>query len=240
MQMIRDATGLNEARDASTPDKHALVGIQKLAAANSNTATRHILQGGLFLTAETAEKISLRISDVLEYSPTANAFIQSIGAHNVATLGELSELHLHDFGIFLELEPDEEQKQVLENNIQVAIGQNNIELEDAIDIRMIKNVKLANQLLKLRGKKKIQRDQQIAQQNIQAQAQANAQAQQVAAQAEVQKQQALINFKAKMQDRFNEIRREKEVKLSNLENDVNLKNDIKVENDIKRENTYLH
>ena len=205
MQMIRDATGLNEARDASTPDKHALVGIQKLAAANSNTATRHILQGGLFLTAETAEKISLRISDVLEYSPTANAFIQSIGAHNVATLGELSELHLHDFGIFLELEPDEEQKQVLENNIQVAIGQNNIELEDAIDIRMIKNVKLANQLLKLRRKKKIQRDQQIAQQNIQAQAQANAQAQQVAAQAEVQKQQALTQSKIQLEQAKNQM-----------------------------------
>ena len=229
MQMIRDATGLNEARDASTPDKHALVGIQKLAAANSNTATRHILQSGLFLTAETAEKISLRISDVLEYSPTASAFVQSIGAHNVATLSELSELHLHDFGIFLELEPDEEQKQILENNIQVAIGQNNIELEDAIDIRMIKNVKLANQLLKLRRKKKTQRDQQIAQQNIQAQAQANAQAQQVAAQAEVQKQQALTQSKiqleqAKNQMDMNKLMQEADLKkqLMTLEFEMNM------------------
>ena len=70
LQMIRDVTGLNEARDASTPDKNALVGIQKLAAANSNVATRHILQGGLHLTVETAEALSLRISDVLEYSST--------------------------------------------------------------------------------------------------------------------------------------------------------------------------
>jgi len=199
LQMMRDATGLNEARDGSTPDKNALVGVQKLAAANSNTATRHILQSGLFLTAEMAEKISLRISDVLEYSPTANAFIQSIGSHNVGTLKELAELHLHDFGIFLELEPDEEEKQLLENNIQVAIAQNNIELEDAIDIRMIKNVKLANQLLKLRRKKKAEADQQKAQANIQAQAQANAQAQQVAAQAEVQKQQALTQSKIQLE-----------------------------------------
>ncbi len=191
MQMVRDATGLNEARDGSTPDKHALVGVQKLAAANSNTATRHILQSGLFLTAELAEKISLRISDVIEYSPTRNAFIQSIGAHNVATLEEMSELHLYDFGIYLELAPDEEEKQLLENNIQVAIAQNNIELEDAIDIREIKNTKLANQVLKLRRKKKLERDQKVQQENIQAQSQANAQAQQVAAQAEVQKQQAL-------------------------------------------------
>ena len=217
MQMIRDATGLNEARDGSTPDKNALVGVQKLAAANSNTATRHILQAGLFLTAETAEKISLRISDVLEYSPTRNAFVQSIGAHNVGTLDELTELHLYDFGIFIELSPDEEEKQMLENNIQVAIAQNNIELEDAIDIREIKNVKLANQLLKLRRKKKQQRDQQVAQQNIQAQAQANAQAQQVAAQAEVQKQQALTQSKielenAKSQMEMQKLQMEKEMK----------------------------
>ena len=199
MQMIRDATGLNEARDASTPDKNALVGIQKLAAANSNTATRHILQSGLFLTTETAEKISLRIADVLEYSPTRNAFIQSIGSHNIGTLNEMTELHLHDFGIFIELAPDEEEKQMLENNIQVAIAQNNINLDDAIDIRDIKNVKLANQLLKLRRKKKVEQDQLIQQQNIQAQAQANAQAQQVAAQAEVQKQQALTQSKIELE-----------------------------------------
>jgi len=238
MQMIRDATGLNEAKDASTPDRNALVGVQKLAAANSNTATRHILQSGLFLTTETAEKISLRISDVLEYSPTASAFVQAIGSHNVATLQEMSELHLHDFGIFLELEPDEEEKQMLENNIQVAIGQNNIHLEDAIDIRMIKNVKLANQLLKLRRKKKSQEDQQKAQANIQAQAQANAQAQQVAAQAEVQKQQALTQSKiqleqAKGQLEMNKLMAEANLKkeLMNLEFQMNMqlhgaKNDI--------------
>jgi hypothetical protein len=191
LQMIRDVTGLNEARDGSTPDKNALVGIQKMAAANSNVATRHILQGGMFLTTETAENISLRISDVLEYSPTRDGFIQAIGAHNVATLQELSELHLYDFGIFLELAPDEEEKQLLENNIQMALQSNSIELEDAIDVREVKNLKLANQVLKLRRRKKIERDQAIAQANIQQQAQANAQAQQVAAQAEVQKQQAI-------------------------------------------------
>jgi len=199
LQMIRDVTGLNEARDGSTPDKNALVGVQKLAAANSNTATRHILQSGLFLTAETAECLSLRISDVLEYSPTRDAFIQSIGVHNVATLDELQNLHIHDFGIFIELEPDEEEKGMLENNIQVAVAQKSIDLEDAIDLRQVKNVKLANQLLKIRRKKKFERDQAAQQQNIQAQSQANAQAQQVAAQAEVQKQQSLIQINSQLE-----------------------------------------
>ncbi len=199
LQMIRDVTGLNEARDGSMPDKNALVGVQKLAAANSNTATRHILQAGLFLTSQTAECLSLRISDVIEYSPTKDAFIQAIGAHNVATLKEMSNLHLYDFGIFIELMPDEEEKQMLENNIQMALQQQSIELEDAIDLRDIRNVKLANQLLKIRRKKKQDKDQQLQQANMQQQAQLNQQSAAAAAQAEVQKNQALTQSQAELE-----------------------------------------
>ena len=190
---------LNEARDGSMPDKNALVGVQKLAAANSNTATRHILQAGLFLTAQTAECLSLRISDIIEYSPTKEAFIQAIGAHNVATLEEISELHLYDFGIFIELMPDEEEKAILENNIQMALQQQVIELADAIDLRDIRSIKLANQLLKIRRTKKLEKDQQIQQQNMQQQAQLNQQSAQAAAQAEVQKSQAIMQGEAKME-----------------------------------------
>tara|TARA_R100000278_G_scaffold29379_1_gene26791 strand:- start:162 stop:1055 length:894 start_codon:yes stop_codon:yes gene_type:complete len=199
MQMIRDVTGLNEARDGSMPDKNALVGVQKLAAANSNTATRHILQSGLFLTAEIAECLSLRISDIIEYSPTRDAFIQAIGVHNVATLEEMSNLYLYDFGIFIELAPDEEEKARLENNIQAALAQQSINLEDAIDIREVKNIKLANQLLKIRRKKKADLDRRMQLENIQAQSQSNAQAAQAAAQAEVQKEQVLMQSKAQFE-----------------------------------------
>ena len=199
LQMIRDVTGLNEARDGSMPDSRALVGVQKIAAANSNTATRHILDAGLFLTAKTAEALSLRISDVLEFSDSRDALIQKIGGFNVATLEELKELHIYDFGIFLELTPDDEEKGLLENNIQTALSAGLIDLEDAIDIREVRNIKLANQLLKLRRKKKLERDQAMQQQNIQAQSEANAQAQQVAAQAEVQKDQALFQTKAQLE-----------------------------------------
>jgi len=199
LQMIRDVTGLNEARDGSTPDKNALVGVQKIAAANSNTATRHILQSGLFLTSELAQSLSLRISDLLEYSPTRDAFIQAIGSHNVATLDEIKELYLYDFGIFIELAPDEEEKQLLENNIQMALQSNSIELEDAIDVRQIKNVKLANQVLKVRRQKKSARDQALAERNIQVQAQANAQAAEQAAAANLQKEQLSLQSKAQLE-----------------------------------------
>tara|TARA_Y100000593_G_scaffold11832_1_gene21515 strand:+ start:513 stop:2912 length:2400 start_codon:yes stop_codon:yes gene_type:complete len=206
LQMIRDVTGLNEARDGSTPDERALVGVQKLAAANSNTATRHILQSMLYLTAEASECLSLRIADIVEYSPTKNAFIQAIGAHNVATLDEIKELHLYDFGIFIELLPDDEEKQILENNIQVALGQQMIDLDDAIDLREVRNVRLANQLLKVKRKKKEERDQKMQQENMEAQANANAQAQQTAAQAEVQKQKAISESQATLEESKNELK----------------------------------
>jgi hypothetical protein len=209
MQMIRDVTGLNEARDGSMPDKNALVGIQKIAAANSNTATRHILQSGLFLTAELAECLSLRISDVIEYSPTKEAFINAIGKYNVATIEEISDMYLSDFGIFIELAPDEEEKAQLENNIQMALQQQSIELEDAIDIREVRNLKLANQLLKIRRAKKQARDRQMQIENIQAQSQANAQASQQAAQVEVQKQQALTQSKLQLEQTKAELESQK-------------------------------
>jgi hypothetical protein len=191
LQMIRDVTGLNEARDGSMPDKQSLVGLQKLAAANSNVATRHILQAQLFLTLRACENVSLRVADSLKFPLTRNALENSISQYNVATLDELVNLNTHDFGIFLNLEPDEEQKAKLEENIQVALKSGQIDLEDAIDIREVRNIQLANQFLKYRRKKKAQAAQKAAQANIQAQAKANQETAEKAALAEMQKQQAL-------------------------------------------------
>ena len=220
LQMIRDVTGLNEARDASTPDSRSLVGIQKLAAANSNVATRHILDASLFLTVEAAEQLSLRVSDIVEYSPTKDAFIQAIGAHNVATLKELSELHLYDFGIFINLQPDEEEKQVLENNIQMALQQKLIDLDDAIDLREVKNIKMANQLLKIRRKKKAEKDQQMAERNMQMQSQTNQQSAQAASQAKMQEEQA------KQEAALNMEKTKNELKLQYMREEAKLKKEL--------------
>jgi hypothetical protein len=206
LQMIRDVTGLNEARDGSVPDANSLVGLQKLAAANSNTATRHILQSMLFLTAQASECLSLRIADIIEYSPTREAFIRAIGAHNVATLDEMKDLHLYDFGIFIELMPDEEEKQILENNIQVAIAQKMIDLDDAIDLREVRNIKLANQLLKVKRRKKQERDQIMQQQNIQAQSQAQQQAADAASKGEMAKQAAQVENEERLEKTKNALK----------------------------------
>ena len=235
LQMIRDVTGLNEARDASVPDPKSLVGIQKLAAANSNVATRHIMLASMYLTAEVAEQVSLRISDIIEYSPTKNAFIQAIGAHNVATLTEMSELYLYDFGIFLEMEPDEEEKQFLENNITTALTQQLIDLEDAIDLREIKNIKLANQLLKLRRRQKAERDQKREQENMQAQAAAQGQAQQAAAQAEMEKNQQKMQFdneleNTRSQNRINYLQQEVALKKELMQFEFDLNQQLNAQN----------
>ena len=191
LQMIRDVTGLNEARDGSSPDKNALVGLQKLAAANSNTATRHILQSLMYLTIRSCENVSLRVSDMLQFPLTKASLLNSINAFNVATLQEIDSLSLHDFGIFLDLEPDEEDKAQLEKSIQIALQAGSIKLADAIDIRNIQNIKLANTLLKFRQAENEAAERAAQMENIQAQAQANSESAEKAAAAEVQKQQAL-------------------------------------------------
>jgi len=190
MGMIRDVTGLNEARDGSTPNPDALVGVQKLAALNSNTATRHILESSLYVTRSLSEAISYRVADILEYSDFKEEFINQIGKYSVGILEDIKDLYIYDFGIFIEVSPDEEEKAQLEQNIQVSLSRDSILLEDAIDIREIRNLKLANQLLKLKRKKREEQKQKQAQEAQQMQGQMQQQSQQLAAQVAMQQIQA--------------------------------------------------
>ena len=203
MDMLRTVTGLNEARDASTPDPNALVGVQKLAALNSNTATRHILDGMLFVTRTLAEALSCRVSDILQYADFKEEFAMQIGKHNVRMLDEIKHLYLHDFGIFIDVAPDMEERAQLEANIQMALSKGDVNLEDAIDVREIKNIKMANQLLKVKRKKNFEQMQMAEMQKQQMQSQINMQAQQMAAQTSAQKIQ--LEAQAKMQIKQAEI-----------------------------------
>jgi hypothetical protein len=198
MDMIRTVTGLNEARDGSTPDPHSLVGLQKLAALNSNTATRHILEGGLFIYRSMAEALTYRIGDILEYSDFKDEFINQIGRYNVSILGDIADLYIYDFGIFIEVAPDEEQKAQLEANIQMALSKGDINLEDAIDIREIRNLKLANQLLKMKRIKKQDREEQMKMQQQAMIAQQQLKSQEMAGQLAIQKMQTELQTKMQL------------------------------------------
>jgi hypothetical protein len=205
LQMIRDVTGLNEARDGTAMDKNSLVGLQKMAANASNVATRHINQSGLYITLKLAENVALKIADALEFPLTRSALQNSISTYNIKTLDEIINLNLHDFGIFLELEPDEEEQAQLEANIQVALQQGGIDLEDAIDLRQIKNLKLANQMLKIKRKAKAKQDQANQQANIAAQGQSQADTAEKTAMAEVQKQQAIMGANVQFEQSKNQM-----------------------------------
>jgi hypothetical protein len=216
LQMIRDVTGLNEARDGSLPDRNTLVGLQKLAATASNTATKHINQSSLYITLRLAENIALKISDALEFPLTAESLKNSISAFNIETLSQIEDLNLHDFGIFLELEPDEEEQAKLEQNIQVALQAGNIDLDDAIDLRQIKNIKLANQMLKIKRKRKQAKDIEVQQSNIKAQAAAQAETAEKTAMAEVQKQEAISGSKVQ----YEQARTEMEIKKMEIQSQL--------------------
>jgi len=200
LDMLRAVTGLNEARDGSTPDPNALVGVQKLAALNSNTATRHILDASLYMLKNLAEGLSIRIADVLEYSEFRQEFANQIGKYNVSTLESMNDLYLYDFGIFIDVAPDEEEKAQLEQNIQMALSKGDINLEDAIDIREVKNIKLANQLLKVKRKRKAEDDQKRAMEMQQMQQQGQIQSQQVAGEQAMMKAEQEINLKIKLEE----------------------------------------
>ena len=217
IQMIRDVTGLNEARDGSAPAKDSLVGLQKLAAANSNVATKHILQSLMYITVRTCENISLRVADMLSFPLTKNALMNSINTFNVGTLEQMQYLNMHEFGIFLELEPEEEDKAQLERNIQIALQTGSIDLDDVLDLQQISNIKLANQIIKQKKRQRAKLAQQVQQANIQAQAQANSETNEKAALVEMQKQQALAETtlqieQGKSQFRIQQLQQEAEIK----------------------------
>ena len=217
MDMIRSVTGLNEARDGSMPDPNSLVGVQKLAALNSNTATRHILEAGLFMYRSLAEALTYRVADILQYADFKDDFANRIGKYNVSLLGEISDLYIYDFGIFIEISPDEEQKAQLEANIQIALSKGDINLEDAIDIREIKNLKLANQLLKVKRVKKQERQEKMEMQKQAMTAQQQLKSQEIAAQTAMMKIDA--ETKSKMQVKQFEV----QLDIQKMEQEANLK-----------------
>lgn len=217
LDMIRSVTGLNEARDGSTPDPNSLVGVQKLAALNSNTATRHILEAGLYIYKSMAEALTYRVADILQFSDFREDFVNKIGKYNVSILSEISELYIYDFGVFIEIAPDEEQKAQLEANIQMALSKGDIYLEDAIDIRELKNIKLANQLLKLKRQKKQDREEKMEMQKQAMVSQQQLQSQEFAAQAAMQKIQMDTESKIKIKQA------EIELEMSKMQQEAQLK-----------------
>lgn len=153
LQMIRDVSGVNEAREGAKPPSEALVGVQKLQIMASNNATKNINDGYLSITKRVSECVCMRLQDVLESKSKKKSYVNALGKSAVVMFGVNKDISLNEFGITLDVAPDEEAKAQLEANLQMSLAQKEIRLEDVITIRRVKNVKLANQVLMFRRKK---------------------------------------------------------------------------------------
>ena len=200
MQMIRDVTGVNEARDASKPSSEALVGVQKLSLLASNNATRDINDAYLNVTTRVSQSITIRMQDLVNFKGLHKMYTNVIGDTSMHSIDMMKKLSIHEFGITLDVAPNEEEKQMMEQNIQASLAQKELRLEDAIMIRSIRNIKMANQMLILRRTKYQQEQQEQAQQASQQNAELQQQAAQQAAQLKQQEMQAEMQMEqAKIQ-----------------------------------------
>jgi hypothetical protein len=194
LRMIRDATGINEVMDGTTPKGEALVGVNQMAVAAGNNALYDVTNASMILYRKVCEDILKCLQILPPKSVLYKVYEKAIGKTNMSVLNSFSDLPMYNFGIQVMTDLNDRDRQYLEQNIQIALSQKEIDLEDAIAVRNIKDVDQAERLLIIRRKKRIAQQQQIAQQNIQMQSQSNAQAAQAAAQAEVQKEQQLAQL----------------------------------------------
>jgi len=226
LNLLRDAIGVPQGADASMPHPDTLVGVQQQVALNSNTATRHILDSALNITERLGESLALRLKDIFLYSNLKKAYINAIGKTNVEILKAIKNYHLHDLGINIELKPDVQEKQYLEANINQALAKDLISLDDAIDIRNISNIKLANELLKTRrvrrNKEKIEHEKSMEEMRAQTAERATmASAQAESQKIQVKTQSELAIVQAKSQAKMVELEKEAEVKSLLMEKEFN-------------------
>lgn len=218
LNMMASFTGIT--KNAANPDPDGLVGLQKLAAANSNQATRHILQATLGITRDMATAISFRLADVLQYADFKDELAMQIGKYSVAVLDDVKNLPLHSFAIFIDVAPDEEEKALLEQNINMALTKENINLEDAIDIRSVNNIKLANELLKKKRKDRDKQKMLDEKARVEMQTQGNIQSANAANQAKIQ------YVQADGQQKMGLAQSEHQFKMEQMREEANLKKEL--------------
>ena len=217
LERIRDVTGLNEMRDGSGPDKDSLVGIQKLATKASNNATRHIDDAFMYIMKSSASNVCLYIQHAIKYKSMYDymydSLVSAIGRVSTDAIETIENVPLRHFGIFLEVAPDEVEKQFLEQAIQISLQSQSIELEDATEIRRIKNIKLAERKLKVVREKRRKQKQEEAQQN----SQMNAQIQQQSAQAKAQMDAQIEQMRSKLEAEKLQLEYQLKMQMSELE-----------------------
>lgn len=228
LQQIRDVTGVNEFRDGSTPSGETLVGVQQEAIRASNNATKNIFEAYANITIRTADDVVLALQDLVNYGDGIDAYEGIFGSLNTETLKAIKDIPMHEFSLFFEYSQDQDERMMLEQNIQASIANQELRLEDALLIREIKNTKYANKFLSLRRRKYQQEKQAIEENNIRLNAESQAEAAERAAQAEMQKDEAKAMFEerkiqAQLQADLQRMKAEFEMKMALSNNDGSFK-----------------
>ena len=195
LRLIRDTTGINEVMDGTSPKGEQLVGVRQQAIAAGNNAIYDITNASMYLYAKVCEDIVKCLQILPVDSVLFQVYTKAIGKSNMDVLSSFGDLPMYNFGIKVQTEMDETEKAYLEQNIQVALSQKEIDLEDAIAVRQLKDVDQAERLLIIRRKKRMSKQQEIAQQNSQMQAQMNQATAQAASQGKMQEIQAQAQAK---------------------------------------------
>lgn len=190
LRLIRDTTGINEVMDGTSPKGEQLVGVRQQAIAAGNNAIYDITNASIYLYSKICEDIVKCLQILPKQSVLFKAYERAIGKSNMQVLSSFGDLPMYNFGVKVQTEMDDTEKAYLEQNIQVALGQKEIDLEDAIAIRQLKDVDQAERLLIIRRKKRMRMQQEMAQQNSQMQAQMNQATAQAASQGKMQEIQA--------------------------------------------------
>lgn len=211
LRMIRDATGINEAMDGTTPKGDALVGVRQQAIAAGNNAIYDITNSSMVLFKKVCSDIVKCLQVIPRESILYKAYENAIGSENIGILSTFNRLSMYNFGVQVVKEMEDIEKQYLEQNIQVSLSQKELDIEDAIAIRQLKDINQAERLLVIRRKKRMAANQQIAQQNVQMQSQAQVQSAQAASQAKLQEMQAKAQIDAQMQQMKSQIEAQMEV-----------------------------
>tara|TARA_R100001440_G_scaffold326_2_gene971 strand:- start:2269 stop:4704 length:2436 start_codon:yes stop_codon:yes gene_type:complete len=196
LRMIRDTTGINEAVDASTPKSDALVGVREQAIAASNNATYDVTNAAMVLYKKVCQDVVKCLQILPPESVIFKAYENAIGETNMGVLSSFSDLPMYNFGVQVQREMEDKDRVYLEQNIQIALSQKELDLEDAMAVRAMKDVNQAEQLLMVRRKKRMKKQQEIAMQNSQMQSQQAQQAALVASQAKQQEMQMTAQLDA--------------------------------------------
>lgn len=211
IQLLRDITGLNELTDGSTPDPRTLTTVAKLAYEGTNNALTHIVQGEKKLLESLANAVVLRLQDVV-LKGEVKGYLRSLGSNTLNFIRINPNIHLHEYGIILEDKPTDDQRAMLMQQVQASQINGLLDIEDAIIIQNTDNLKVAQQLLAYKVKKRREEEEAKAMRMQEM----NAQVQQQSAMVAEQAKQQTIQVEGQIKSQIIQVEKEFDAKLLKL------------------------